>query len=116
VGGPSQPRCSSAAPRQPPEPPRHLAQPHLPLDPRTWAKKVQGTTIHDFLVRRPATLDRLRDGAYRIVLDGESHRKPRPLVEAERRKSRNRAIAAPALGQAQQDTTSTPLATEAAES
>jgi DNA replication protein DnaC len=26
-----------------------------------------------------ATLDRLRDGAYRIVLDGESHRKPRPL-------------------------------------
>jgi DNA replication protein DnaC len=26
-----------------------------------------------------ATLDRLRDGAYRVVLDGESHRKPRPL-------------------------------------
>ena len=28
-----------------------------------------------------ATLDRLRDGAYRIVLDGESRRKPRPLPE-----------------------------------
>ena len=28
-----------------------------------------------------ATLDRLRDGAYRVVLDGESHRKPRPLPE-----------------------------------
>jgi DNA replication protein DnaC len=26
-----------------------------------------------------ATLDRLRDRAYRVVLDGESHRKPRPL-------------------------------------
>ena len=26
-----------------------------------------------------ATLDRLRDGAYRIVLDGETRRKPRPL-------------------------------------
>ena len=29
-----------------------------------------------------ATLDRLRDGAYRIVLDGESRRKPRPLPDA----------------------------------
>jgi DNA replication protein DnaC len=29
-----------------------------------------------------ATLDRLRDGAYRIVLDGETRRKPRPLPEA----------------------------------
>ena len=28
-----------------------------------------------------ATLDRLRDGAYRIILAGESHRKPRPLPE-----------------------------------
>ena len=26
-----------------------------------------------------ATLDRLQDGAYRVVLDGASHRKPRPL-------------------------------------
>jgi len=26
-----------------------------------------------------ATLDRLRDGAYRLVLDGESYRKPRPM-------------------------------------
>ncbi len=26
-----------------------------------------------------ATLDRLRDGAYRVVLDGESHRRPKPL-------------------------------------
>lgn len=29
-----------------------------------------------------ATLDRLRDGAYRIVLDGETRRKPRPIPEA----------------------------------
>jgi DNA replication protein DnaC len=29
-----------------------------------------------------ATLDRLCDGAYRIVLDGETRRKPRPLPEA----------------------------------
>ena len=27
-----------------------------------------------------ATLDRLRDGAYRVVLDGQSYRKPRPIV------------------------------------
>ena len=26
-----------------------------------------------------ATLDRLRHGAYRVVLEGESYRKPRPL-------------------------------------
>ena len=26
-----------------------------------------------------ATLDRMRDGAYRVVLDGESYRKPKPL-------------------------------------
>jgi DNA replication protein DnaC len=31
-----------------------------------------------------ATLDRLRDGAYRVVLDGESHRKPRPLPEEQK--------------------------------
>jgi DNA replication protein DnaC len=29
-----------------------------------------------------ATIDRLRDGAYRVVLDGETHRKPRPLPQA----------------------------------
>jgi DNA replication protein DnaC len=28
-----------------------------------------------------ATLDRLRDGAYRIVLDGETRRKPRPMPQ-----------------------------------
>jgi len=28
-----------------------------------------------------ATLDRLRDGAYRVVLDGETRRKPRPLPD-----------------------------------
>lgn len=49
-----------------------------------------------------ATLDRLRDGAYRIVLDGESHRRPRPLPEPPTR-IRNRANAAPALGQAGED-------------
>jgi DNA replication protein DnaC len=49
-----------------------------------------------------ATLDRLRDGAYRIVLDGESHRRPRPLPEVPA-KIRTRASAAPALGQAGED-------------
>ncbi|MCP4309569.1 MAG: ATP-binding protein [bacterium] len=29
-----------------------------------------------------ATLDRLRDGAYRVILDGESHRRPKPLKAA----------------------------------
>ena len=29
-----------------------------------------------------ATLDRLRHGAYRVVLDGESYRSPRPLPPA----------------------------------
>ena len=32
-----------------------------------------------------ATLDRLRHGAYRLVIDGESYRKPRPLPEAPKR-------------------------------
>lgn len=32
-----------------------------------------------------ATLDRLRDGAYRVVLDGETHRKPRPLPEEQKK-------------------------------
>jgi hypothetical protein len=31
-----------------------------------------------------ATLDRLRHGAYRVVLDGESYRTPRPLPEAKK--------------------------------
>ncbi len=31
-----------------------------------------------------ATLDRLRDGAYRVVLDGQSHRQPRPLPEEQK--------------------------------
>lgn len=39
-----------------------------------------------------STLDRLRDGAYRVVLDGESYRKPKPLpppraIKAERQKN-----------------------------
>ena len=32
-----------------------------------------------------ATLDRLRHGAYRIILDGESYRTPRPLPEAQKK-------------------------------
>ena len=28
-----------------------------------------------------ATLDRLRHGAYRVILEGESYRSPRPLTE-----------------------------------
>jgi len=63
-----------------------------------------------------ATLDRLRDGAYRIVLDGESHRKPRPLLAAEAKKSRTRASTPPALGQAQGDTHNPSLATDPANS
>ena len=31
-----------------------------------------------------ATLDRLRHGAYRVILDGESYRSPRPLPEAQK--------------------------------
>ena len=31
-----------------------------------------------------ATLDRLRHGAYRVVLDGDSYRSPRPLPEAQK--------------------------------
>lgn len=33
-----------------------------------------------------STLDRLRDSAYRIILEGESHRKPKPLPKAGRQK------------------------------
>ena len=28
-----------------------------------------------------ATLDRLRDGAYRVVLDGDTYRRPRPMTD-----------------------------------
>ena len=31
-----------------------------------------------------ATLDRLRDGAFRVVLDGESYRKPRPMPKTKK--------------------------------
>jgi DNA replication protein DnaC len=34
-----------------------------------------------------ATLDRLRDGAYRVVLDGDSRRKPRPLPDVPKPRS-----------------------------
>lgn len=36
-----------------------------------------------------ATLDRLRHGAYRVVLDGDSYRAPRPLSEAQKTRSEN---------------------------
>ena len=29
----------------------------------------------------PATLDRLRHGAYRVILDGQSYRSPKPLSD-----------------------------------
>ena len=32
-----------------------------------------------------ATLDRLRHGAYRLVLDGDSYRRPRPLDEGDKK-------------------------------
>ena len=46
-----------------------------------------------------ATLDRLRDGAYRIVLDGESRRKPRPMPQTPEsgRASSNSASPPPAI-------------------
>jgi hypothetical protein len=34
-----------------------------------------------------ATIDRVRHGAYRVILDGESYRAPQPLPEASNRKS-----------------------------
>jgi DNA replication protein DnaC len=55
-----------------------------------------------------ATLDRLRDGAYRIVLDGESHRRPRPLPEPPTRSNRIRASAAPPLGEGTDEQPSKP--------
>jgi len=41
---------------------------------------LNGATFPNKLMRA-ATLDRLRDGAYRIVLDGETRRKPRPMPQ-----------------------------------
>ncbi len=36
-----------------------------------------------------ATLDRLRDGAYRVILDGESHRRPKPLKKTAAKDRKN---------------------------
>lgn len=41
-----------------------------------------------------ATLDRLRHGAYRVVLDGESYREPRPLPESQKPRAENTPKAA----------------------
>ena len=40
-----------------------------------------GDAFPDNRVLGAATLDRLRHGCYRIVLEGESFRKPRPMPE-----------------------------------
>jgi len=40
-----------------------------------------------------ATLDRLRHGAYRVILDGESYRAPRPLSAAKERRGGAKAAA-----------------------
>jgi len=45
-----------------------------------------------------ATLDRLRHGAYRIILDGPSYRDPRPLPEADKPRAENTAKSALAKG------------------
>ena len=62
-----------------------------------------------------ATLDRLRDGAYRVILDGESHRRPRPMPEEMEQSIRTRASAGPGLGQApgEEQTTEGPVPSEA---
>jgi DNA replication protein DnaC len=41
-----------------------------------------GDAFPDNRILGAATLDRLRHGAYRIVLEGESFRKPKPLPES----------------------------------
>jgi DNA replication protein DnaC len=41
-------------------------------------------SFHDLVAEcyeRAATLDRLRHGAYRVVLDGDSYRSPKPTAE-----------------------------------
>lgn len=45
-----------------------------------------------------ATLDRLRHGAYRVILDGDSYRTPRPLPEAPKPQTENTPKAALAKG------------------
>ena len=45
-----------------------------------------------------STLDRLRDGAYRVILEGESHRKPKPLPKG---LSSHRATSKTAKGEKQ---------------
>jgi DNA replication protein DnaC len=48
--------------------------PALNLDLREWVD-----AFPDNRVLGAATLDRLRHGAYRIVIEGESFRKPKPM-------------------------------------
>uniref|UniRef100_UPI0038B8E1A9 ATP-binding protein n=1 Tax=Paraburkholderia nemoris TaxID=2793076 RepID=UPI0038B8E1A9 len=50
--------------------------PALNLDLSEW-----GDAFPDNRVLGAATLDRLRHGAYRIVIEGESFRKPKPMPE-----------------------------------
>jgi DNA replication protein DnaC len=57
-----------------------------------------------------ATLDRLRDRAYRIVLDGDSHRKPRPLPNPGN--SSTRASASPGLAPGRRSPEDNPLPQE----
>jgi DNA replication protein DnaC len=48
--------------------------PALNLDLTEW-----GDAFPDNRILGAATLDRLRHGAYRIVIEGESFRKPKPM-------------------------------------
>ena len=69
-----------------------LAEPHRERITRWWRQGIQGATIvtsnldfsewGDAFPNRllgAATLDRLRHGAYRLTLEGESYRSPRPM-------------------------------------
>ncbi len=53
----------------------HIMTSNLDLD--EW-----GDAFPDNRVLGAATIDRLRHGCYRIVLEGESFRKPRPMPES----------------------------------
>ncbi len=52
--------------------------------PPSWTSNLDlsewGDAFPDNCVLGAATLDRLRHGAYRIVIEGESFRKPKPML------------------------------------
>ena len=56
-----------------------------------------------------ATLDRLRDGAYRIVLDGETRRKPRPMPETTPQAAATKGRPKPVASTRPPDATGSPI-------